>query len=181
MERGFSMSEKKSELGEPVEVFGDMFAKLYIYMAREFTETFGKEGVEALKRAIINFGHDRGRTIREKHEEMGFPIDVKSLFEYYDLPGDKRFKRNPIKLTEHVRHSQTLVCPYQELWRKIAPESPELWSLYCDTAHQAIFEAYLEDIICDLPLLLTKNDQYCQFEVYRKGHKDEIKVDKEKG
>lgn len=171
------MSEKREELRDPAEVFGDLFAKLYIYMAKELKETFGKEGEEVLKRALINFGHDRGRELLKKHEELGIPITVKSLFEYYDLPGDKRFKRNPMKLTENVRYSQTLVCPYQETWRKIAPDSPELWSLYCDTAHQAIFEAYIQDIICELPLLLTKGDKYCQFEVYRKGHKNEIRED----
>jgi hypothetical protein len=174
------MSEKKQELGDPVEVFGDLFSKLYIYMAKEMKKTFGKGGEEAVRRALINFGHDRGRAIRRKHEEMGLPITVKSLFEYYDLPGDKRFRRNPMKLTENVRHSQTLFCPYQELWREIAPDNPELWSLYCDTAHQAIFEAYLEDIVCELPLLLTKGNKYCQFEVYRKGHKQEIHEDKKK-
>ena len=168
------MSEKKEELGDPVEVFGDLFSKLYICMAKEMKDSFGKQGVEAVKRALIKFGHDRGKAIRRKHEEKGLPITVKSLFEYYDLPGDKRFRRNPIKLSENVRVSQTLVCPYQELWRQIAPADSELWSLYCDTAHQAIFEAYLNDILCELPLLLTKGDKYCQFEVYRKGHEGEI-------
>jgi hypothetical protein len=168
------MSEKKRELREPIEVFGDMYAKLYIYMAKELVEAFGKEGEEALKSALVEFGHDRGQELRRIHEDLGIPISVKSLFEYYDLPGDQRFRRNPIKLSENVRYSQTLVCPYQELWRKIVPDSLDLWPIYCDTVHQAIFESYLEDIVCELPKLLTKGDEYCQFEVYRKGHKVEI-------
>ncbi len=168
------MSEKKEELRDPVEAFGDLFAKIYIYLANEMVETFGQAGEEALKRALIKFGHDRGRELRQKHQGLGLPITVKSLFEYYDLPEDGRFRRNPIKLTENIRHSQTLVCPYQELWRQICPDKPELWPIYCDTAHQAIFEGYLEDMICELPLLLSKGDEYCQFEVYRQGHKDEI-------
>jgi hypothetical protein len=174
------MSEKRQELGDPIEIFGDLFAKLYIYMAKEMKKTFGKQGEDAVRRALIDFGHDRGWAIRKKHEEMGLPITVRSLFEYYDLPEDKRFRRNPIKLTENVRYSQTLLCPYQELWREIAPENPEMWSLYCDTVHQAIFEAYLDDIICELPLLLTKGDKCCQFEVYRKGHKNEIRSEDQK-
>ena len=171
------MSEKKRELGDPVEVFGDLYAKLYIYMAMECKASFGKEGEEAVRRALVNLGHDRGRELRKKHEENGIPITVKSLFEYYDLPSDNRFRRKPMKLTENVRYSRTLVCPYQEMWRTIAPDSPELWRLYCDTIHQAIFEAYIDDIKCELPLILTKGDPYCQFEVYRKGHKDEISKD----
>ena len=168
------MSEKKRELRDPVEVFGDMFAKLYIYMAKEFVDSFGKEGEDAVKRVLVKFGHDRGRELKGLHESLKIPISVKSLFEYYDLPSDSRFRRNPIALTENIRFSQTLVCPYQELWRKIAPDSPKLWPIYCDTVHQAIFEGYLEDIVCELPKLLTKGDAFCQFEVYRKGHKGEI-------
>jgi len=168
------MSEKKKELRDPIEVFGDMFSKLYIYMAKEFVEAFGKKGEEALKRALVGFGHDRGRELRRIHQNLGIPISVKSLFEYYDLPGDGRFKRNPMGLTENIRFSQTLICPYQEIWRRVAPDLPDLWPIYCDTVHQAIFEGYLEDIVCELPKLLTKGDPFCQFEVYRKGHKTEI-------
>ncbi len=147
-------------------------------MAKEMKETFGNEGVEAVKRALVHFGHDRGKTLRKKHEELGIPITVKSLFEHYDLPpSTENFKRNTIKLTENVRYSRTHNCHFQETWREIAPDSPELWRLYCDTIHQAIFEAYINDITCELPFLLTKGDEYCQFEVYRKGHKDEIPRD----
>jgi len=168
------VSEKKEELRDPVEAFGDLFAKIYIYLADEMVESFGKEGEEALKRGLRNFGHDRGRELRKKHEALGLPITVKSLFQYYDLPEDGRFRRNLINLTDTIRHSQTLRCPYQELWREKSPDKPDLWPIYCDTAHQAIFEGYLEDIVCELPRLLTKGDEHCLFEVYRKGHKDEI-------
>ena len=172
------MSEGRKELGNPVETVMDLFAKLYIYMAREMKDTFGQEAEGALKLALINFGHDRGETLRKKHEELGIPITVKSLFTNYDLPADEeRVNRNTIKLTENVRYSRTHNCPWQEAWRRIALDSPELWSLYCDTVHQAVFEGYIDDIICELPLLLTKGDQYCQFEVYRTGHKDEIPKD----
>lgn len=172
------MSERKKKFWDPKDVFERFYTRLYIYMAKEVKETFGKEGEEAIKRALINFGHERGEELRKKHEELGIPITVKSLFENYDLPlDDEKFERNTIKLTENVRYSRTYNCPWQETWRKIAPDSPELWSLYCDTVHQAVFEAYIDDIICELPLILTKGDQYCQFEVYRKGHKDEIPRD----
>jgi hypothetical protein len=69
------------------------------------------------------------------------------------------------------------VCPYQETWRQIAPDDPDLWITYCDTIHQAIFEAYIDDVTCELPLLLTKGDDFCQFEVYREGHKGEVRSD----
>lgn len=169
------MSDKNEPMGNPVEVVMDLFAKLYIYMAKEVYDKFGEEGKDIIEKALINFGHDRGKTIRKKHEKLGFPITVKSLFENYDLPADKeRVRRNSIKLTDYVRYSRTLNCPWQETWREIAPDHPEMWRLYCDTVHQAVFEAYIDDITCELPQLLTKDDAYCQFEVYRKGHKSDI-------
>ena len=54
----------------------------------------------------------RGRRLRERHEAEGLPITVKTLFEHNDLPLDKRFRRNPIELTDFTRYSETLVCPY---------------------------------------------------------------------
>jgi hypothetical protein len=175
------MRGTKRELFDPAELFERLYIRLYIFMAKEMKDTFGEEGVKAVERALVKLGHDRGKILREKHNELGLPITVKSLFSHYDLPANEEFvRRNTIKLTDTVRYSRTHNCHWQETWRKLAPNDPDLWQLYCNTIHQAVFEGYLDNIVCELPLLLTKGDEYCQFEVYLKGHKDEIHSD-EKG
>jgi hypothetical protein len=155
-----------------IQQFGELYSLLYICMAKEFEDSFGKEGEEALRRAIRNFGHQRGRRLRERHEAEGLPITVKTLFEHYDLPPDNRFRRNPIELTDYIRYSETLVCPYTEIWSDHGLS--HLGVIYCMEFHQAMWEAYISDIIVELPKTLTKGNEKCRFEVYRKGHKKNI-------
>jgi hypothetical protein len=164
--------ERKPFPKDGIEQFGELYSLLYVHMAKEFVETFGKEGEEALRRAIRNYARERGRRLRERHEAEGLPITVKTLFEHNDLPLDKRFRRNPIELTDFTRYSETLVCPYHEVWADLGLS--HLGLIYCMEFHQAMWGAYISDIIVDLPETLTEGNEKCRFEVYRKGHKKKI-------
>jgi len=165
-------TKRKKFPQDGIQQFGELYSLLYVLMAKEFVDSFGKKGEEALRRAIRNFGHERGRRLRKRHEAEGRPITVKTLFEHYDLPGDSRFRRNPIELTDYTRYSETLVCPYSETWAELGLS--HLGVIYCMEFHQAMWEAYIPDIIVDLPKTLTKGNEKCRFEVYRKGYKKNI-------
>lgn len=157
---------------DPVAQGMDIYALLYIHMAKEVIETFGKDGEEAVRRAIRNFGIERGKRLRARHEAEGRPINLKSLFTHYDLGGtkvDPRFKRNLLELTENTRYSLTLRCPVQERWREVGPS--DIGVIYCEEFHPAMWDAYLEGTVTLLPKLLSRGDEHCQFEVYRLGHK----------
>lgn len=157
---------------DPVGQAMDIYGLIYIHMAKEVIETFGKEGEETVRRAIRKFGKDRGQRLRKKHEAKGLPINLKSLFTYYDLGGttaDPRFQRNLLELTETTRYSQTLQCPIQERWREVGPA--EYGVIYCEEFHPAMWSAYLEGTVVELPRLLSRGDDHCMFEVYLPGHK----------
>jgi hypothetical protein len=147
----------------------DIFSLLYIHMAKEVIETFGKDGEEAVRRAIRNFGIDRGKRLRTKHESEGLPINLKTLFTHYDLPKESSAKRKYLELTETTRYSQRFCCSIQERWREVGPA--EYGVIYCDEFHQAMWGAYLEGTVVELPKLLSRGDDYCMFEVYLPGHK----------
>lgn len=170
--KGKKEKKEKSFPKDGIQQFGELYSLIYIFMAKEFVDSFGKKGEEALRRAIRNYGHERGRRLRERHEAEGLPITVKTLFEHYDLPPDDRFRRNPIELTDYTRYSETLVCPYAEIWAELGLS--HLGVIYCMEFHQAMWEAYISDITVDLPKTLTKGNEKCRFEVYRKGHKKNI-------
>jgi hypothetical protein len=171
-EENMTESNSKKFPEDGIQQFGELYSLLYIFMAKEFIDSFGKEGEEALRKAIRNYAHERGKRLRERHEAQGLPITVKTLFEHYDLPPDSRFRRNPIELTDHTRYSETLVCPYAEIWAELGLS--HLGLIYCMEFHQAMWEAYIPDIIVELPKTLTKGNEKCRFEVYRKGHKRDI-------
>jgi len=151
----------------------DIFGLLYIHMAKEIIETFGNEGEGAVRRAIRNFGIDRRKRLRAKHEAEGKPINIKTLFNHYDMPSDSRYRSNRLELTESTFYSQTLRCSIQERWREVGPA--EYGVIYCDEFHQAMWGAYLEGTKVDLPKLLSRGDDYCLFEVYLPGYKKDSK------
>ena len=66
--------------------FGDLWALMYYTFAKEMIDSFGEEGKKALIRAIKAYGQARGQRLQKRHEEMGLPINLRTLFENYDLP-----------------------------------------------------------------------------------------------
>lgn len=166
------MSDSKHD--EHLVIMSEMMAKLYFHMARGMLDSFGDEGEAALRQAIRAFGRDRGATLRERHLAKGLPINVKSLFEHYDMSGTKssRFRRTTFKLDEDTRQSETYVCHFQEVWNQLGGVEAlrSLGQIYCNEFHQAMWAAYDADIRVELPSLLTQGDACCRFEVHR--HKE---------
>jgi len=94
---------------------------------------------------------------------------METLFNYYDLPGDTLTSRRQVKLTEDERESYMLVCNLERVWAsESGGEGDRLGSIYCDEFHQAMWGAYREGTIGELPELLTKGDPHCHFVVYQK-------------
>ena len=148
----------------------DHYGKLYYYMAKELIDTFGADGELALRRAIRNFARDRGATLRERHREAGIDVNLKSLAEHYDMPGSRTgtFRRTFVQLDEDHRVSETYVCQLAQLWERLGgKEGLELGSIYCREFHPAMWSEYDSGTETTLPMLLTKSDPHCRFEVHR--------------
>lgn len=143
----------------------DIWLKMYVYIARVMVEEYGIEGEAALRRGLRNFGHDRGKTLRNEQLALGMKINMYNLWTYYDLPGDNRFKRNKIRLNTQERISQTLVCPMANMW--INMDAKKLGAIYCDEFHPAMFEGYNPKITTNLGETLTHDtDDHCHFALY---------------
>ena len=82
--------------------FADLWALMYSTMAREMVDSFGEEGKKALIRAIQNYGKIRGERLRKRHEEEGRPINMRSLFDHYDLPGHPETEKDRASNGEYV-------------------------------------------------------------------------------
>ena len=148
-----------------------LYAKLYYFLAAEMVDTFGEEGEKALRRAVQKFGASRGEALRKRHEEMGMPIDVKSLFTVYDLPSGRDHDdiRKKIQLDEDNRVSETYFCHLQQVWEELGGEEKgnKIGAIYCDEFHWSMWAAYHPDIKTELPQILTKHNPCCHFEVHR--------------
>lgn len=164
-------SKRDPQHDEDLVIMSEMVAKMYYHLAHEMLSSFGPEGEEALRRAVRAFGRDRGATMRKKHIAAGIPINVRSIFEHYDMPGtsSSRFRRTTFRLDENTRQSETYVCLFKEVWEELGGEEAlrTLGQIYCNEFHQAMWGEYQDGIIVELPRLLTQGDPHCRFEVHR--------------
>lgn len=147
--------------------FGDLWALMYYHFAKEMLDSFGKDGEEALRRAIRSYGRERGIRLRNRHEELGLPINIKSLFEHYDLPGHPDNRRRREILEEDQLLSYILYCPYRKIWADRGGD--DIGRIYCEEFHHAMWQAYRDDIVVKIPEILTKGDEHCRFIVHVKG------------
>ncbi|MCW3978943.1 MAG: L-2-amino-thiazoline-4-carboxylic acid hydrolase [Candidatus Bathyarchaeota archaeon] len=148
---------------EDIAEFGDLWSLMYFVFAKEMVDSFGEEGEEALRRAIRSYGRARGLRLRKRHEEQGLPINLRSLFEHYDLPGHPGTEKTRTVFEDDELVSFTYVCPYERIWR--ARDGAELGLVYCQEFHHAMWQAYRPDLEVEIPEMLTKDDPHCKFVV----------------
>ena len=141
--------------------FGDLWSLMYYTFAKEMVDSFGEKGKEALIRAVKNYGKARGERLRKRHEEQGLPINLRSLFEHYDLPGHPGTEKTRTQFTDDKLVSYTYKCPYEQIWR--AKNGADLGLVYCQYFHHAFWQTYRPDIDVQIPEILTKDDPHCLF------------------
>jgi hypothetical protein len=73
-----SFRKNREYVEDPVARMGEIWAKLYYHMAREFM-ALGAQGEEALRRGIRNFARDRGEVMRRVAEERRLPLTLNTL------------------------------------------------------------------------------------------------------
>jgi hypothetical protein len=146
---------------EDIAEFGDLWSLMYYVFAREMVDSFGEDGKEALGRAIRNYGRARGLRLKRRHEEQGLPINLRSLFEHYDLPAHPDTEKTRTVFEDDELVSFTYVCPYEKIWR--AKSGTDLGLIYCENFHHAMWQAYRPDLKVEMPEILTKDDPHCKF------------------
>ncbi|HHV79552.1 MAG TPA: L-2-amino-thiazoline-4-carboxylic acid hydrolase [Firmicutes bacterium] len=153
--------------------YQDTWSKLYLHLAKGLVAEFGLDGEAAVRKAVRDFGVDRGKALKALHEKYGLKLNLYNLFTFYDLPNDPRFRRNKISLTSQQRLSETLVCPIANMWASMGGK--ELGRVYCEEFHHAMFMAYAPKAQVNLSQTLTQEgDDHCRFSVYlRPANMDE--------
>ena len=101
-----------------IDDFGELWSLMYCVFAREMVGSFGEEGKDALIRAVKVYGVARGARLREMHEKQGLPINLRSLFEHYDLPGHSGTEKTRTVFEDEKLVSYTYKCPFEEQWRE---------------------------------------------------------------
>lgn len=150
---------------DPVSALSNIYAFLYFFLAQEMVDRFGKEGEASLCRALERYGDFRGKLLRQRHEREGLPINIKSFWEHYDLPTDKRTTRNRHMVAETESYSECYTCQFNEIWRMLedtpAGKPCRLGYLYCKVFYQAMCKGYCPNMTLELPQNLARGDGNC--------------------
>lgn len=151
-------------LKDAIKILGGFYASLYAHMAREVIDTFGPEGEKVVRSATRKYGNWRGENLREIHEEEGYPINVGTLFEHYDMPNTNMLKSHRFCFTEKELKSEVFECTMFDMWEKLG--MVDMGLLYCSEFHHAMWQTYHEKIELEMPKILTQpGDDRCRFEV----------------
>lgn len=144
-----------------IDEFGDLWSLMYCIFAREIVDSFDKEGKKALIRAVKSYGKARGERLIERHTQQGLPINLKSLFENYDLPGHSGTSKKRTRFDDDTLFSYTFECPYEKIWRN--KNCQDVGIIYCQYFHHAFWQTYRSDIDVQIPKILTKDHSHCLF------------------
>jgi hypothetical protein len=144
----------------------DIQAKMYYYLAKGLCG-FGLEGEAALRRAVRLYGRERGLNIRRDHLARGLEINLKSLFNHYDLYShiDPRIKKNQREFTEESRINESLNCTLFDIWKQY-PDGIDIGRIYCEEVHHQIYGGYDSAVQINLTHTLTRGDDRCRFSTY---------------
>lgn len=163
-----SMEKKEVYMEGPNARMGQIYAKLYYYLARELV-SFGKEGEKALRRGIREFAKDRGELMRRIAESMGLPLTYETEAKLHDMPFKEICEESAKYFPDiEATYSNEGFCPYAEWWGMYL-DGTELGKIYCDEFHHAQWAAFNPKHSVDMVEKITEGDPKCTLVSYVEG------------
>ena len=139
-------------------------ARIYMHLAREATERFGRDGERSVRLGLRAYGHWRGREMQEAHHALGRPINMESLMRCWDN-GSSHIAKDTIqdegRYTANDVEFDVFHCPASEAWKD--GEFHQMGHWYCDEFHQAAARTYHPDGNVTIHENLMKGDDHCHF------------------
>jgi hypothetical protein len=164
------MSEKERIIymkDEPLARMGELWAKLYYHLAKEML-TLGEEGEKTLRKAIRNYGKDRGEKMRRQALSLGLPLTYQTFEETInDMPFkeicEETIKYFPDAKNKEIPEKEKCTyefCPYAEVWKNY-PDGWDIAKIYCDEFHHAKWAAFNPKFKVDMVSEITRGDSCC--------------------
>ena len=115
-------------IGEAVRSMSVLMANLYYYMTKAVLEDFGEEAKKSFRRAIVEFGHARGREIARQVQEAGLPLTLENLDRFYDIPIAEGWYLHR-SYENQQKHNITDSCTFADVW--LEKDWAEIGHIYC--------------------------------------------------
>ena len=117
----------------------NLAAELFAEVAKEITKEFGKEGEEAIRRGVRNFGKKRGESIARRAAADGKSNTIENYLPYYDMERSELFQYDTEE-SEDTIDQHFYQCPFAETWIKNGDQ--KYGKLYCDEVDDAISKGF---------------------------------------
>ena len=149
---------KVKTIGEAVNNMSVHMANLYYYLTKAVIEDFGEESKKSFEKAIIEFGHDRGRNIAVQVKKAGLPLTLENLDKFYDIPIAEGWNLHR-KYEDDRKQSITESCTFANVW--LEKDWSEVGHIYC-LIDIAIREGYSNNVEFQPIKNILKGDPYCE-------------------
>ncbi|WP_308560824.1 L-2-amino-thiazoline-4-carboxylic acid hydrolase [uncultured Klebsiella sp.] len=138
------LSNKIADDLEPVSMY-QMFARMFVHLAKEVVDEFGEKGSEAIKRGVWNFGVERGEGIAKRAFARGKNNDSDNYLISYDMDRSDEFESID---TYHKGYVEQVFsrCVFASEFQKMGMEKYGI--LYCEMIDPAIAYGYNPDLKC---------------------------------
>ena len=102
-------------IGEAVRNMSVLMANMYYHLTKAVIEDFGDEAKDSFKRAIIEFGHERGRNIAKNVLDAGLPLTLENLDKFYDIPIAEGWDLHR-SYENDMKMNVTDICTFATVW-----------------------------------------------------------------
>lgn len=149
---------EKYTVGSAVRKMSEHMANMYYYMTKAVLEDFGDEAKKSFERAMIEFGHARGREIAERVKAEGLPLTLENLDRFYDIPIEEGWDVHRT-YEEDKKHNITDSCTFADVWME--KDWAEIGHIYC-IIDVAIREGYSGNVEFQPVKNILKGDPFCE-------------------
>lgn len=136
-------TDKDLEL-EPVNMYV-LFARMFACITKEVEDSFGEEGVNAVREGVRIFGEARGKDIARRACNRGHDTDAQNYLSCYDMARSEHFSSENDICQNTVEQTFTK-CVFAEQFMKDGTERYGIH--YCEMIDPAIAKGYNENFEC---------------------------------
>jgi len=134
----FAYAQDEANVRQPVSIYAVM-AKVFGHVTKAVVDEFGKEGEEAIKEGVWNFGEERGKNIAKRAASAGQPNTKDNYLPYYDMGRSDLFEIETVNHPDKIEQTFT-ACAFGDQWQEDGMGKYGI--LYCQMIDPALARGY---------------------------------------
>jgi hypothetical protein len=144
-----------------------LYASIYYFLGRAFTDRFGNAGEQALREAIRDYGSYRACQMRLDHQSKGIDLNLANMMNFGDMPNTDSLESAGRTCTPAYFGVTVHDCTLFNAWQLVG--GVPIGRIYCEEVHQPLYCEYTKNVTLEMPEFMTKGDGFCTFILTQPG------------